>query len=80
MRTLKLKNLTWIDILKPQDSDIEFLQKNFDFHPLILKEIKKPTYHPSFEFYDNYLLWILHFPSWSNSHITSQENGFDESS
>ncbi|MEW6407854.1 MAG: magnesium transporter CorA family protein [Patescibacteria group bacterium] len=77
MRQLQLKNLTWIDILKPQEKDIDFLRKNFDFHPLILREIKNPTFHPLFESYENYLYWILHFPSWgNNSHIVSQEVDF----
>lgn len=77
MRILTLKKLTWIDILKPQEEDIGFLRENFDFHPLILKEIKNPTLHPLFEFYRTYLFWILHFPSWrANSHIISQEIDF----
>jgi len=77
MRQLKLKNLTWIDIVKPHNGDLDFLQKNFNFHSLILKEIKQPTYHPLFESYNTYLFWILHFPDWEkNSHITSQEIDF----
>lgn len=77
MRQLQLKNLTWIDILKPTEEKIDFLREDFNFHPLILKEVKTPTFHPLFESYNNYLFWILHFPGLgNNSHIISQEVDF----
>lgn len=77
MRTLHLKKLKWIDILNPKKEDVEFLRKNFSFHPLILEEIKHPTFHPLLESYESYLFWITHVPNWgTNSHIVSQEVDF----
>ena len=62
MRVIEYQNLKWIDILKPTDEDIKFLQDNYNFHHLILEEIKTPTYHPLLGSYESYLFWILHFP------------------
>lgn len=63
MRTLQLKKFKWIDVLNPTVKDMEFLRKNFDFHPLILKEIQSPTHQPMLEPYENYVFWIIHFPT-----------------
>lgn len=63
MREIKYDGVRWIDILKPTDKDIKFLGDNFNFHHLILEEIKTPTYHPLLESYETYLFFILHFPN-----------------
>ncbi|OGM96508.1 MAG: hypothetical protein A3B86_00420 [Candidatus Yanofskybacteria bacterium RIFCSPHIGHO2_02_FULL_38_22b] len=63
MKIIELNELKWIDIFKPKDQDIKFLENNFRFHHFILEEIKTPTYHPLLESYGEYLFLILHFPN-----------------
>src|SRR3989344_2404289 len=63
MREVKYDGVRWIDILKPTDKDIKFLGDNFNFHHLLLEEIKTPTYHTVIESYETYLFLILHFPN-----------------
>ena len=63
MKIIEFNGLRWIDILKPKDEDIKFLEDSFQFHHLILEEIKTPTYHPLLESYNDYLFLILHFPN-----------------
>ena len=63
MRVIERQNLKWVDIFKPTDEDLKFLE-GMNFHPLIVHEVKTPTYHPLIESYQTYLFWILHFPSW----------------
>ena len=63
MRVIERQNLRWVDILKPTDEDLKFLE-GMNFHPLIVHEVKTPTYHPLIEYYQTYLFCILHFPSW----------------
>lgn len=63
MREIKYDGIRWIDIFKPTDRDIKFLADNFNFHHLLLEEIKTPTYHPLLESYGAYLFLILHFPN-----------------
>lgn len=78
MRTIEYRNLKWIDILNPKSEDVKFLENNFGFHPLILEEIKTPTYHPLLESYKTYLFLILHFPSFNtpNQQIQTIEIDF----
>lgn len=78
MREIKYDGIRWIDILKPTDKDIKFLADNFNFHHLLLEEIKTPTYHPVLESYETYLFLILHFPNFyrRTSQIQSVEIDF----
>jgi len=62
MNQIKTKGITWIDITDPDKKDIKFLKENFDFHPVILKELLSPTLRPKVEHYSNYLFMVLHFP------------------
>lgn len=62
MGKLQIKNLTWIDIIDPDKKDIEYLRKNFNFHPVVLKELVSLTLRPKVEHYDTYLYMVLHFP------------------
>ena len=65
MRSIEYENLKWIDIVQPGDQEANFLERQFGFHPLIVGEIKTPTYHPLIESYGSYLFLILHFPNFS---------------
>lgn len=56
------KNLTWIDIEKPQTSDIEYLRDTFKFDPLDLEEINRLTYRPKADDHGSYIFIVLHFP------------------
>jgi|SRR3989338_10583930 len=78
MRETKYDGIRWIDILKPTDKDIKFLADNFNFHHILLEEVKTPTYHPLLESYENYLFLILHFPNFyrRNSQIQAVEIDF----
>ena len=62
MKTIKTKQVKWIDINKPTDSDIEYLRKNFNFSPAILKEYLPPLKRPKVDEYPDYLFIVLHFP------------------
>ncbi len=77
MRVIGHQNLKWVDVLKPRDEDIKFLEENFEFHHLILEEIKTPTCHPLVESYRDYLFLILHFPDMdANERIQAIEIDF----
>ena len=59
MQIIKAKKLIWIDIKKPKEEDVEWLKKNFDLHPLVLKEILPPIDYPKIENYGDYLFITL---------------------
>jgi len=59
---IEYKKLTWIDIEKPQASDIEFLREKFHFNPIDLEEINRMTYRPKADDHGKYIFIVLHFP------------------
>jgi len=62
MEIVKTGHLIWIDIHDTEQSDITFLQENFDIHPLAIEELMMPTYHPKVVQYDGCLFLSVHIP------------------
>jgi len=77
METIKIKNLTWVDIVDPKKENIEYLKQNFDFHPVVLNELTIPTLRPKVENYDHYLYMVLHFPIYHPKEKTSKSMEID---
>lgn len=77
MRIVKSPTITWIDIKPPTEEDVEYLKKNFSFHPFILKSVLPPIRHPRFENYGDYLFLVLHFPFFRNTYKKSKSNEID---
>jgi len=71
MRQIYKGKITWVDITSPNKEDIEYLQKNYRFHPLILKELETLTQRNKAEVYENYLFLVTHFPNWDSKKQTS---------
>lgn len=65
MRQIFKGKITWIDIICPVAEDIEYLRKNYRFHPLILEELKMPSQRNKAEIYDGYIFLVTHFPCWN---------------
>lgn len=60
--TVSCKQFLWMDILEPTVDDLNFLQEEYQFHPLDLEDLIDRTQRPKLEEYDEYLFLILHFP------------------
>jgi len=71
MRQIYKGKITWVDITSPAQEDIDYLQKNYRFHPLILKELETLTQRNKAEIYENYLFLVTHFPNWDSKKQTS---------
>lgn len=56
------KNYLWMNILEPTVDDLNFLQEEYQFHPLDLEDLIDRTQRPKLEEYDEYLFLIVHFP------------------
>jgi len=54
--------ITWIDIINPTQSDIDYLGANYKFHPLILSELLKPSARSKVEAYNNYIFIVYYIP------------------
>ena len=78
MRTiLKSLGVTWIDIQDPQTEDIEYLRKDFHFHPLVLEQIIPPSWSTKVETFSDHLLLILSFPSYNKEKRESRPRELD---
>ena len=59
---LKSGKINWIDIQSPSEDDINFLKKNYKFHPLVLEELTSPSLRPFVEYYSRYLFMVFYYP------------------
>ena len=59
---IKNKNITWINIVNPNQKDVQFLKKEFKLCPSILKEYIPKIKRPKVEAYQDYLFVVVHFP------------------
>lgn len=62
MKTVKFKDITWIDFSDPSADDVLYLQENFDIHPLAIEGFVTPTYRPTTVNYGNCLFLTIHIP------------------
>ena len=59
---IKYRNFLWINIYKPSRKDIKYLEENFHFHPLVLKELRKPSARAHVDHFEDYLYFVYHIP------------------
>lgn len=50
----------WVDILKPTQKDMQFLEKLFSFHPLAIEDCMTTIQRPKIDTYEGYLFVVLH--------------------
>ncbi len=62
METITANNITWIDVQKPKQKDLDELKQKFHLHPFIVQQFLPPIHRPKIEEYPNQLFMVLHFP------------------
>lgn len=62
IKTLKTKNLVWVNVDKPNTTNLNYLKKNFKFHDLDIEASKPSLQHPKVAERPFYLFMILLFP------------------
>ncbi len=74
-KAISHRNLKWYDFADPDHKTVEFLAKNFKFHPLDLEDCLTEIQRPKIDEYSNYLFIVLHFPIWNSKkkRITTEE-------
>ena len=73
----KAPKVTWIDILKPTKSDVDYLKKQHRFHPIILDELLHLSSRSRVEFYSSYLFLTYHLPIYDKTLRTSRRAEID---
>ncbi len=77
MNTIKTKQLNWVDMKNPSKKDLDYLKKNFNLHPVTLRELLSPTLRPKVEHYDHYLYMVVHFPFYNYKKQTTESVEID---
>jgi magnesium transporter len=54
--------LKWINIERPRQVDLAWLQERYEFHPLDYEDVVSRNQRPKVDEYDDYLFIVLHFP------------------
>lgn len=62
MKTISANGITWIDIQKPIQKDLDELKEKFRLHPFISRQFLPTIHRPKIEEYPNQLFIVLHFP------------------
>lgn len=78
LKIIHTKNLRWVDIVSPDDKDLNYLKENFKFHPLDFDDITTPSIRTKIDEYDHYLFIVLLFPYYDSgsNEIRSTEVDF----
>lgn len=64
MRELKIKNVTWISLIRPDKEELDSLHARFPkIHPIVLEDLLTPTIRQRVENYEHHLYMVLYFPS-----------------
>ena len=61
----KLPNLNWTHICPIREEDIGYLEKNYNFHHLDIKDCREGVQRPKIDIYQDYIFAIFHFPTYN---------------
>ena len=67
----------WIDIFRPQDKDIAWLKENFNFHPIIVEELKESSARAKVESFGEYLYLVYYSPVYDSEEKVSRRAEID---
>lgn len=65
IRSISHAGITWIDIIHPGEAEIEWLRRNYNFHPLHLEDTISKIQRPKLDDADGYTHIVMHFPVYS---------------
>ena len=60
---IKINDITWVDVESPSKDELYQIMQNYDIDPITMHELLEPSLKPRVEKLDNYLYFVLHFPS-----------------
>src|SRR4051812_12125946 len=59
--------LLWINIERPRQVDLAWLQERYEFHALDYEDVRSRNQRPKVDEYDDYLFIVLHFPRYDKT-------------
>lgn len=67
MEKIKYRDFLWIHLICPTEKDLEYLQENFNFHQVVIKELRKPSVRSHVDHFEDYLYFVYHIPIYEPS-------------
>jgi magnesium transporter len=67
VEVIESPGLRWINIERPRQIDLAWLQERFEFHPLDYEDVTSRNQRPKVDEYDDYLFIVLHFPRYDKA-------------
>ena len=67
VEVIEFPGLRWINIERPRQIDLAWLQERFEFHPLDYEDVISRNQRPKVDEYDDYLFIVLHFPRYDKA-------------
>jgi len=74
---IKYQNFFWIKIYRPTKEDLNFLKETFNFHSVVLEELKKPSIRAHVDHFNDYLYFVYHIPIFEPHLQSSQPREID---
>tara|TARA_Y100000310_G_scaffold341849_1_gene442450 strand:- start:7060 stop:7974 length:915 start_codon:yes stop_codon:yes gene_type:complete len=74
---IEYQGVTWVDIQNPTKEDVEYLRKNFEFHPLVLDRVLPPSWSTTVEHFTSHLFLALFFPIYSKERKETRPRELD---
>lgn len=74
---IKGPKVIWIDIQNPTKTDIRYLRRKFNFHPLVLEELMTYGPRPKVEHHPNYLFMTIYYPIYSKKRRETRPREID---
>lgn len=66
-------DILWIDIVDPEDDEIEWLEQLLDLHPAVVADIERDDIRPTLMVYPHYLFLSLFEPNIKRNKVNGQE-------
>jgi len=67
IESVEWNGLTWVSIEKPTEQEIQYLAKNYSFHPMDLDDCLSERQRPKVDVYKDYIFLIFHFSIWNRA-------------
>ncbi len=67
VETIDGEGLRWVNIERPSQLEMSWLEERFDFHPLDFEDVLSRNQRPKIDEYPGYLFIVLHFPVFDRS-------------
>ena len=77
MKTITYRNFSWLDFENPDKESIDYIQDNFDIHPLAVEEFITPTIRPKAIEYKNCVFLTVHIPLYDIKERTTYSGELD---